>query len=505
MKKSPTKAIHHLPDLARTVDARRARLCADLDSARQRRLGQFLTTAPVAAHMASLLRGTRKTVRILEPGAGVGSLVAAVALELSARSKRPERLEVTAVEVDSHFIPSLRRTLSDCKSHCAEYGIDFGFQVIQEDFIEFASLALNHQLAFDAPDTQEYDLVILNPPYRKLASSSRERHALRRIGIEVGNLYAAFLALSAKLLSPTGELVAITPRSFCNGPYFRAFRKLLLELVSFSDVHVIESRSEAFAEDGVLQENVIFRAQRGVKRLSVMVTAGNGSLDSKKRGRRIPYADFVSPRDPDAFIHIAPDSEGVDVAARIQRLPCELADLGVAVSTGRVVDFRAKRFLRRNPASGTAPLVYPAHFEAGFIQWPRETRKPNAILIDEATAGLLVPEGVYVVVKRFSAKEERRRIVAAVFDPARVEAGSGVGFENHLNYYHLNGRGLERHFALGLGAYLNSTLVDAFFRQFSGHTQVNAADLRKLRYPSASTLSHLGREISEAFPDQARQ
>jgi adenine-specific DNA-methyltransferase len=106
-----------------------------------------------------------------------------------------------------------------------------------------------------------------------------------------------------------------------------------------------------------------------------------------------------------------------------------------------------------------------------------------------------------VLVKRFSAKEERRRVVAAVYDPARVQDGR-VAFENHLNYYHLRGAGLPITVAKGLTAFLNSTLVDSYFRQFSGHTQVNATDLRSLRYPTWEKLVMLGRRIGTSFPAQ---
>ncbi|MHC5720660.1 MAG: adenine methyltransferase, partial [Nostoc sp.] len=54
--------------------------------------------------------------------------------------------------------------------------------------------------------------------------------------------------------------------------------------------------------------------------------------------------------------------------------------------------------------------------------------------------------------------------------------------------------------ARGLAVYLNSTLVDAFFRLFNGHTQVNATDLRKLKYPCMEQLLSLGTEIKEQFP-----
>ncbi|MEJ7713500.1 MAG: hypothetical protein WKF84_27565 [Pyrinomonadaceae bacterium] len=112
-----------------------------------------------------------------------------------------------------------------------------------------------------------------------------------------------------------------------------------------------------------------------------------------------------------------------------------------------------------------------------------------------ATADVLVPAGIFVLVKRFSAKEESRRVVSALYDPTLVPAAK-VGFENHLNYFHERGKGLNRDLAQGLTAFLNSTLVDAYFRQFNGHTQVNATDLRSLKYPSRHELETLGARLS---------
>ena len=71
-----------------------------------------------------------------------------------------------------------------------------------------------------------------------------------------------------------------------------------------------------------------------------------------------------------------------------------------------------------------------------------------------------------------------------------------------MNYFHRRGNGLPGLLAKGLAAYLNSTLVDAYFRQFSGHTQVNATDLRSLKYPDVATLNRIGGRIGEPFPNQ---
>jgi adenine-specific DNA-methyltransferase len=114
---------------------------------------------------------------------------------------------------------------------------------------------------------------------------------------------------------------------------------------------------------------------------------------------------------------------------------------------------------------------------------------------------LLVPKGTYVLVKRFTAKEEDRRVVAAVYDPNWIHAEQ-VGFENHTNYYHRRGAGMPMQLAKGLTAFLNSTMVDMFFRQFNGHTQVNATDLRNLKYPTTEQLEAMGTQIGEEFPNQ---
>jgi len=43
---------------------------------------------------------------------------------------------------------------------------------------------------------------------------------------------------------------------------------------------------------------------------------------------------------------------------------------------------------------------------------------------------------------------------------------------------------LDKNTALGLFVFLNTQYVDTQFRRFSGHTQVNATDLKQLKYPT---------------------
>ena len=68
-----------------------------------------------------------------------------------------------------------------------------------------------------------------------------------------------------------------------------------------------------------------------------------------------------------------------------------------------------------------------------------------------------------------------------------------LGFENHLNLLHEDKHGLTEALAHGLTVFLNTTAVDEYFRRFNGHTQVNATDLKLMKYPSRDILIQLGK------------
>jgi adenine-specific DNA-methyltransferase len=465
------------------------------------RIGQFLTPSPIAHFMASLFQRDVKNVQILDAGAGAGVLSAAAVETLISRRKRLQSIKVTAYESDEIMLPYLEDTLRQCEAVCKKAGVVFSSEIQAKDFVATGA-ALTDEGLFTG-ETERFTHVIMNPPYKKINGQTKARKILDAAGMEVSNLYAAFVWLAAKMLVPGGELVAITPRSFCNGPYFRKFRLALLDMMSLRRIHVFESRKKAFRGDDVLQENVIFHAVRiGHKPKRVIISLSEGSNFQRINVRSVPYEYVVFPRDKDAFIHLVLDKDDEDVKQRMQQFRTTLDDLGIEVSTGRVVDFRAREHLRMLPGAGTVPLVYPCHFENGFICWPGESgKKPNAIISSERTYDLLVPPGHYVLTKRFTAKEERRRVVAAIYDPRRIQSPL-VGFENHLNYFHSKGKGLSPNIARGLAVYLNSTLFDRYFRLFSGHTQVNATDLRKMRYPTREQLIRLGSYVNNRIPDQ---
>jgi adenine-specific DNA-methyltransferase len=471
---------------------------AATSSARQRQeeLGQFLTPAPVASFMASLFGPLPNVVRLLDAGAGAGALTTAFVSRLCEKKDDVRAVEVTLYELDPFIQDALLEMMQECQRVCNESGIRFTFTIHATDFIKEASALLANNLFSAAPPA--FDAAIVNPPYRKISMDSVERRNLRYVGVETSNLYAAFIALIQRSLVPSGQLVGITPRSFCNGPYFRSFREDFLDNLEVHRLHVFESREAAFRNDSVLQENIIFHAVKGRNQpCKMVISSSSGERGDIVAEKIVPFTEIVHKHDAEKFIHI-PSASGHAVAKKtMDGLNATLASLGVSVSTGRVVDFRVKNALRNEPETGTVPLLYPCHFNGGTVHWPKsESRKPNAILNNHETRPWLVPSGMYLLTKRFTSKEERRRLVACIFDPADVKA-EWLGFENHLNYFHANGHGLDRNLAVGLFAYLNSTVVDQYFRGFSGHTQVNATDLRKLTYPDRKTLQAMGTEMKK--------
>ncbi len=466
------------------VEKVRLRLSKDTDAKKKSQLGQFLTPGGTATFMAGLFPCAEGTCRLLDAGAGIGSLAAAFLERWSSGGFGFQRVEVDAFEIDGSLHSQLAKTLREYASS------GLSVAVHDDDFILAATDALCGGLF--SKSLPRYTHAILNPPYKKINSNSAHRLALRRVGIETVNLYSAFIALALAQAAPGGQIVAIIPRSFCNGPYYRPFRDFILERAAVRHIHLFESRSKAFKDDAVLQENIIIRLERDGQQGPVTVSTSTDGTFADLVTHEHPFDRIVFSDDSERFIHVptSPEKNAIELSEAIR---CTLADLGIKVSTGPVVDFRLKEHLRDMPGEGTVPLLYPGHFSSSGTTWPIEgMKKPNAIERNAETEKWLYPSGFYCVVRRFSSKEEKRRIVASVVEPSSFGDVPVLGFENHLNLFHENKRGLPEALARGLAVFLNTTAVDENFRRFNGHTQVNATDLKLMKYPSRETLIELG-------------
>lgn len=447
---------------------------------RKSELGQFMTPSTIAQFMAKQFRTDRlQRVSLLDAGAGQGALSLAFANRWKQVSLESSRLEIDAYELDDAMVKML-----EPKLRTLEASGSIETHVIEGDFVEEAAKQIRRQ-------ERRYTHAILNPPYKKIGSKSRTRATLASVGIETVNLYSGFLALSIELVETEGEIVAIVPRSFCNGPYYRPFRKFMLDRTSIVSIHLFDARDSAFAEDDVLQENIIIHLQKGVPQGAVLISKStNRALDNLST-ELVEFDRILHPGDEEQFIRI-PNRAGQEANESLSANTCTLQQLGVTVSTGPVVDFRLKAHLRSSASSDDAPLLYPGHFAGGLLSWPRiDFKKANGIAINDDTHRWLFPPGSYVAVKRFTAKEEQRRVVAMLVDPALLP-DTPYGFENHLNIYHENRGPLPEDLARGLVAFLNTQAVDDWFREFNGHTQVNATDLRSLCYPTREALIELG-------------
>lgn len=484
--------------LLQEVDTIRVVANKSLDPKKKGALGQFYTAAPIALFMASLFESIEEAVSLLDPGCGPCSLTAAFVDEAINR-KSCESISVIAYDIEERTEPFSKRTLELCKNKFASLNGMLDYQYRAVDYI------------LDGADngglfskSEGYTHVIMNPPYKKIATSSAHRLALRAAGIETVNLYAGFVAMAIQQLLPGGELVAIIPRSFCNGPYYLPFRQLILKQTAITRIHIFDSRTNAFSGDDVLQENIIVHLKKGADQGDVTITSSPSAdfhRDEESKSltatdmttRLVPFDSIIRPGDEQSFFHVAANNRDQAVIEKLSPFSSTLDDIGVQVSTGPVVGFRLRDDLRAEMEDGAVPLLYPAHLKS-TVSWPLDSKKPNAIAITENTRKWLwLHKGHFVIVKRFSSKEERRRISASYYGSSLP--GHLIGLDNKLNVFHNNKIGLDKPLALGLFVYLNSSLLDKFYRLFGGHTQVNATDLRNIGYPSSEILRELGEKV----------
>lgn len=461
------------------LENRRSKRIKEVEKSHKVLYGQYLTPKEIACYMARLLwlyGPKNKNIRLLDPGAGLGTLASAFIEEAVKHDKT--KIELDLYEIDRTLIGELEKL-----STALEKQYEVKCKINDDDFIKCGT----YEIQWCVNNT--YSHIIMNPPYKKLNVNSASSRSLKEIGIEVVNLYSAFLALAIKMLQKDGVVVAIVPRSFCNGTYYLPFRKYILANCAIVHIHSFVSRVDAFEDESVLQENIIIvlkKEARQQSKVKISSSFGRDFIDVIEKN--VDYSKIVDNNDLQKYFAIPSNNEEVELFT----FKTTLKDLGVDVSTGPIVDFRMKDRLVKDVARDSIPLLYPIHFRNNAFTWPVESKKPNSILLhaDEKTR-IAFKKGNYVIVKRFSSKEEKRRVWASFVSDTTIESDY-FSVENHLNIIHSSKNGINKCLAAGLFVYLNTKYVDGVFRKFSGHTQVNATDLRNMKYPNIDQLKKMG-------------
>ena len=200
---------------------------------------------------------------------------------------------------------------------------------------------------------------------------------------------------------------------------------------------------------------------------------------------RVNYNTIIA---PNQFVFLVTSQEEADILSRVNSQTNTLESDDLKMRTGIIVDFRTREVLRDNDVDGSYPLFYSQHIKNGRVSWP-VGREAEYILTDRA--GYLQENTDYLFVKRFTSKEEKRRLQCGIYLKEEHSQYNYISTQNKINYIKCDNPEL----AYGLFVILNSTLYDSYYRILNGSTQVNSTEINLMPVPSKEAIRQMGREL----------
>lgn len=464
--------------------------------------GQFFTPIEVAEFMASYANFQGEEVRILDPGFGLGALSCALIEHLVASSRKLRSIKLVGYEKEQETVPIVNTVMTYLENWGQKHGIIIDTRLYNEDFVMANPDCLKPSKDLFSQQGSLFDIVIANPPYFKLSIKDKRVSIAKPIINGHPNIYTIFMAVAAKLLKTNGELILITPRSYASGGYFTKFRQYFFNLIELENVHLFTSRKDTFSRDKVLQETVIIKGIKKVNRdpdraVNISFSAGMNHLRASE-SITLSQNEVVNLDSKEKVFYLPTSHREKEVLRLFRNWQGRLSQYNIEISTGPVVAFRARNFIQEEaddfPAN-QASLIWLHNVKSMILEWPiQRPSKGQYITINQATKSLLLLNKNYVLLRRFSSKEDPRRLVAAPYFCNFVDS-TFLGVENKVNYiYRPNGH-LLRNEVVGLSALLNSRLFDDYFRILNGNVNVSATEIRDMPLPPLETIQEIGDHI----------
>jgi len=297
---------------------------------------------------------------------------------------------------------------------------------------------------------------------------------------------------------PEGQMVAIVPHSLTNGLNFKGSRSYLQSHISLERTHILRSRNRLFKNMGVLQENIICKLVKSKQQPTIEIWSSTCSEDlAESEVVRYPQKLIIDGSNRHNIIRIPESAADGHILRLVEDWPSSFEGNNYYISTGPVVEFRTREFITAKAQKDSIPLLRMQNVKAFRIEWTGKNWKDARFILKEGHEKHTCSNRVYVILKRFSSKDEKRRLVAGIHDPKQFKDHL-IGLENHLNYIGVKGEDMDLPEAFGLAALFNSTFMDRYFRSISGNTQVNATEIRLLKLPIRDQIISIGKEVQRA-------
>lgn len=472
---------------------------AHMPKSLRKKYGQFFTSKETAIFMADLIVIPKTTeISVLDPGAGSGILSIALVERLQS-NETINTINLVCYENDPNILDLLKENLEWVKQQSCK---EVNYMIITENYI-LSQMAEYNGMLFANPDPAKYDVVIGNPPYMKISKDAPEVSVMQDVCYGAPNLYFLFAAMSLFNLRDQGEMVYIIPRSWTSGAYFKQFRKKFLTEGALEHIHLFVSRDKVFEKESVLQETIIIKVKKSQEKpenITITTTQSNADF-SEKTTFLAPYSTVIS--GDDLYVYLVTSPEEVDTLAKVNQWKNTLPSIGLRMKTGLTVDFRNREALRDADEEKAVPLFFSQHIQNGKVVFPAG-REHEYIVTDQK--GLLQNNTNYLFVKRFTAKEEHRRLQCGVYIARKYPRYQMISTQNKINFI-CGMRELSDCIVYGLYVLFNSTLYDSYYRILNGSTQVNSTEINAMPVPPMSIIETMGkaliqtRDMSEASCD----
>ncbi|MGM9710490.1 MAG: Eco57I restriction-modification methylase domain-containing protein, partial [Prevotella sp.] len=447
--------------------------------AKRKKYGQFFTNVTTALYMASLFDFdlAKPQINLLDAGAGTGILSAAVVQRLMDVGYTGH-IHITCYETDCLVLPLLEENLIILKNYA-----DVSFTIINENYITSQSFGVN---TLFREDENIYDYVIGNPPYLKIPKEAVEAKSMPDVCHGAPNMYFLFWAMGIYNLKQNQELVYIVPRSWTSGAYFKKFREYLFNNCVITDIHLFDSRDKVFDGESVLQETIIVKVKKTQQQPStIRITTSSTSDFSDVSSFDTPYYTVVG---KNKYVYLVTNKEDADVLQKINHFGKTLPEINLRMQTGLIVDFRTREVLRNEMEEGAYPLLYSQHIKEGKVVWPQGK---EGEVIKTGRESLLQKNSDFLLVKRFTSKEEERRLQCGIYLKQKYSQFEYISTQNKVNFIKCDSPCIT----YGLYVLLNSTLYDCYYRILNGSTQVNSTEINQMPIPERDVIEEMGREL----------